>query len=102
MYDSPSSLQEVCVDFICENLDILCETTVFDKTIPSAVDESEICEEQKQCHKITSSGTKIGFKDSDVYFHSEISENLLTSLCAKGKLTDVTMTLFDVSTTRLR
>jgi hypothetical protein len=27
MYDSPRSLQEACVDFICENLEALCEVT---------------------------------------------------------------------------
>jgi len=27
MYDSPRSLQEVCVDFICENLEALCDLT---------------------------------------------------------------------------
>jgi hypothetical protein len=33
MYDSPRSLQEACVDFICENLEALCEVTpVFQQT----------------------------------------------------------------------
>ena len=27
MYDSPRSLQEACMDFICENLEALCEIT---------------------------------------------------------------------------
>jgi hypothetical protein len=33
MYDSPRSLQEACVDFICENLEALCEVApVFQQT----------------------------------------------------------------------
>lgn len=104
MYDSPSSLQEVCVDFICENWEALCETTECSSNRkPVSVSEDvENNVEQKQQKQSTSNGLRLIFKDSEVYFHSEISENILTTLCTKGKLTDLTMTLFDVSTTRLR
>jgi Zyg-11 family protein len=47
-------------------------------------------------------GSRLVFKDSEVYFHSDLSEKLLTALSEKGKLSDLTMTLFDSNTTRLR
>ena len=84
MYISPTTLQDYCVNFICDNLPILCENYNDIK------------------NRSVSDPNKLKFKDSDVYFHSEISERLLKALCAKGKLNDSTLTLFDVGTTRLR
>jgi len=37
MYDSPRSLQEVCVDFICENLEALCDLTPVIQQISSGI-----------------------------------------------------------------
>ncbi|RZF46386.1 hypothetical protein LSTR_LSTR007919 [Laodelphax striatellus] len=92
MYDSPSSLQDVCVDFICDHL-----ITLF-----RDLSEIEYGTQSlgKRAHEY--GGLKLFFKDKDVYFHTKISEHLLTTLCAKGKLTDFEMTLFDVGTTSLR
>ena len=42
------------------------------------------------------------FKDSDVCFHTDLSEQLLTTLCEKGKLNDETIALFDSENTALR
>lgn len=87
MYDSPLSLQEVCVEYICKNLEALCE--------PTALQPNN----DPQPAYIP---TQLMFKDTDAFFHSEISEQLLTSLSEKNKLNDVTMTLFDPKSTRLR
>lgn len=86
MYDSPLSLQEVCVEYICENLEALCETAYIKSDDPQNPFMYE----------------RLSFKDKDIFFHSEISEQLLTSLSEKHKLTDLTMTLFDPKKTRLR
>lgn len=104
MYDSPCSLQDVCVDFICENLDLLCDKTC---TLPllSSVEpapEENCFDEPKQNSKPSTNGVKLIFKDSEVFLHSEIAEQVMTALCSKKKLTDVTMTLFDVTSSRLR
>ena len=85
MYDSPLTLQEVCVEYICENLEALCEPATVKNDEPQG-----------------STYERLSFKDEDVFFHSEISEQLLTSLSEKCKLTDKTMTLFDPKKTRLR
>lgn len=79
MYDTPVSLQGCCVDFICDNLEALCDVNPIDSSLP-----------------------KMTFKDPDVYFHGELSEQLLTKLCDKGKLTDDTLCLFNPSTTCLK
>ena len=47
-------------------------------------------------------GSRLTFRDEEVYFHSDLSEKLLTLLSEKGKLSDLTMTLFETSTMRLR
>ena len=84
MYDMPVSLQNVCVDFICDNLSMLCDETLIDNPSTST-----------QIKKLT-------FKDPDTYFHGELSEQLLQALCEKGKLTDETLSLFDANVTTLK
>lgn len=77
MYDTPVRLQSCCVDFICDNLSTLCEASA--DTPP-----------------------KLTFKDPEVYFHGDLSEQLLHTLCEKGKLTDETLSLFDPNVTNLK
>ncbi|XP_054290704.1 protein zyg-11 homolog B-like [Macrosteles quadrilineatus] len=104
MYDSPGSLQDVCVDFICENLGSLCEVTsstvATSRLESSPVDKS--VDEQRQNARVPTNGIRVVFKGSEIFLHTEIAEQLLTALCAKKKLCDQVMSLFDVSTTRLR
>uniref|UniRef100_A0A0K8SZW5 Protein zyg-11 B n=1 Tax=Lygus hesperus TaxID=30085 RepID=A0A0K8SZW5_LYGHE len=88
MYMSPSSLQEDCVNFICENLKDLCEA------VPNP--------DGRLDGKSSSDEVKLAFKDPEIYIHSEVSEQLLRTLCIKGKLSDWTLTLFNPQTTRLR
>ncbi|XP_075228477.1 protein zyg-11 homolog B-like isoform X2 [Lycorma delicatula] len=95
MYDSPSSLQDVCVDFICEHLIGLCETTVTNNNFDGISNKQIYPADKLPVEKLV-------FKCKDVYFHPEISEHLLKTLCLKGKLTDFEMSLFDVKTTCLR
>lgn len=83
MYESPDSLQEICIDCIATNIENLCKPVQY-------------------CDGITGLTSKLVFKDQDAYFHSEISERLLTALCDKGKLTDLNFTLFDSKSTRLK
>ncbi|KAK3611985.1 hypothetical protein CHS0354_011644 [Potamilus streckersoni] len=80
MYDMPMSLQECCLDFICDNLATLCDA--FQQ--PDSIQ------------------TKLTFKDSDVFFHGNISEELLRTFCEKGKLTDETLSLFDPNVMNLK
>lgn len=83
MYESPKSLQEICINWIASNIESFCRPVQY-------------------CDGITGLTSKLVFKDEDAYFHSEISEQLLTALCDKGKLTDLNITLFDSKSTRLK
>ena len=80
MFESPTNLQDFCLDYVCENVDALCE----EQTEPN------------------SPVTSLVFKNSDVFFPSHISEQLLTTLDEKKKLNDKTMTLFNSDVTHLK
>ncbi|XP_005110536.1 protein zyg-11 homolog B [Aplysia californica] len=82
MYDTPVSLQNYCVDFICDNLSALCEVQPLAST------------DSKQ--------TKMVFKDPETCFHSTLSDQLLSTLSEKGKLNDESLSLFDPNATVLR
>ncbi|KAL1117386.1 hypothetical protein AAG570_004712 [Ranatra chinensis] len=96
MFISPASLQNWCLDYICDHLSDLSSTTSTSSSSSSSSSSSwtELSGPQKE--------TRLRFRDPEVYFHSELSERLLKALCKKGKLNDCTLTLFDVGTTRLR
>ena len=47
---------------------------------------------------ITESGDqKLQFKEEEIFFHTELSEQLLVRLCEKKKLDDLVLTLFQVN-----
>lgn len=104
MYDSPGSLQDVCVDFICENIETICEGYYLNPTIVrfESFSDDSLYEEHNHKGSVTSNGIRLIFKGSEIFLHTVIAEQLLVALCTKKKLCDPTMTLFDVSTTRLR
>ncbi|KAG8297034.1 regulation of ligase activity protein [Homalodisca vitripennis] len=103
MYDSPCSLQDVCVDYICENLDHLCDRTTSGSTLNRLEPSPEDIDlEEYRVNAKFPSGVKLVFKDNEVFLHTEIAEQLLTALCTKRKLNDITITLFDVRSSRLR
>lgn len=79
MYDTPVSLHNCCIDFICDNLSQLCEPGITELGDP-----------------------KLVFKEPDIFFQHHLSESLLEKLCAKSKLTDETLTLFDPNVMNLR
>ncbi|EEB12106.1 conserved hypothetical protein [Pediculus humanus corporis] len=83
MFESPESLQDICINCIANNIENLCRSVQY-------------------CDGITGLTSKLVFKNEDVYLHSELSEQLLTALCDKGKLTDLNITLFDSKYTRLK
>ncbi|XP_070563133.1 protein zyg-11 homolog B-like isoform X2 [Ptychodera flava] len=80
--DSPASLQDLCLDFISHNLYALCrQSPAEDKT----------------------GFAKLAFKDPDIYFHGELSEELLKRLSKQYALNDAVLSLFANSkSTRLK
>ncbi|CAG5084820.1 Similar to Zyg11b: Protein zyg-11 homolog B (Mus musculus) [Cotesia congregata] len=124
MFESPRSLQEVCVDFICDNVLALCEfhssnsgRTNFNPILTASSEEEPFIENTTDDNSlaVTTSSiassvndinfcslTRLNFKDPDIFLPTQISEQLLASLCEKKALSDLTITLFDSKTTILR
>ncbi|XP_043289937.1 protein zyg-11 homolog B-like isoform X2 [Venturia canescens] len=143
MFESPKSLQEACVVFICDNVLALCEVHPGDNggssSLGASSDNAISVEERVVCEYANSpaspsrllgfqkdslldqvaaklqvtinspgangpsgSATRLSFKDPDVFLPAQISEQLLASLCEKKALSDLTITLFDSKTTRLK
>ncbi len=80
MFESPGSLQEVCLDYISSNIEALCETQ-------TSEDTGESC---------------MVFKEEDSCFHSSLSDLLLVYLNDKHKLNDETLSLFTSLSTCLK
>jgi len=78
MYDSPSSLQSSCVNYIGSNIE------AFYGVVQNHNDPVQFT-----------------LKENDVYLHTNLSEQLLSVLCTNGKLNDQTISIFDDRTTRL-
>ncbi|XP_014203818.1 protein zyg-11 homolog B [Copidosoma floridanum] len=128
MFESPRSLQEVCIDYICDNVMALCEYHPQENgggsssSSSGCISTSSVVYEEESCsvgegtsdssqgalptssssHNSANNSTRLSFKDPDIFLPTEISEQLLYSLCERSKLSDFTITLFDSKTTRLR
>ncbi|XP_020298380.1 protein zyg-11 homolog B-like isoform X2 [Pseudomyrmex gracilis] len=104
MFESPRSLQEVCLDFICGNVLGLCEVHLGDTSThsPSTVSNNVANGRTTSNDAPTNSATRLTFRHPDAFLPAEVSEQLLSNLCEKKTLSDLTITLFDSKTTRLR
>ena len=122
MYKSPRSLLEVCIDFVCDNVLGLCEVHLGDAEEHSpALLGAPTCNEQGNSSvnssnigilgsaiaKSSSDGSsssmaRLSFRQPDAFIPAEISDQLLSNLCEKRTLSDLTITLFDSKYTRLR
>ncbi|XP_076242174.1 protein zyg-11 homolog B isoform X3 [Calliopsis andreniformis] len=122
MFESPRSLLEVCMDFICDNVLGLCEVhlgdtgehsptslgaTTCDQQVNSSINSSNTdilgsTIARSPSDGSSSSATRLSFRHPDAFLPAEISERLLSNLCEKKTLSDLTITLFDSKSTRLR
>lgn len=84
----PSRLYETSLNYICNNLDLVCDLNSFDS---------------KQLIKATNNNkNKLIFKDTQIKFNHIVSEDILERLCDLGKLNDLTITLFTSKQTCLK
>ncbi|XP_043248975.1 protein zyg-11 homolog B-like isoform X1 [Colletes gigas] len=119
MFGSPRSLREVCIDFICDNIWSLCkilhdaeehsssslDTTTCNQQVKSSVNDTNIDILGTTIGRTSSDVLlvpRLSFRQPDVFLPTEISEQLLSNLCKKETISDLTMTLFDSKSTRLR
>ncbi|XP_076170016.1 protein zyg-11 homolog B isoform X2 [Ptiloglossa arizonensis] len=105
MCESPRSLREICLDFICDNILSLC------KVLGNTREQSPNSLGTTTCSRalatasrkaLSRPATRLSFRHPDVFLPAEISELLLSNLCERKTLSDMTITLFDSKTTRLR
>ena len=73
---SPASLEEICLSYICANIEDLCHEVVNDV--------QDICEVSFQ---------KLSFI-SPIFLHEQLAENIVKCLSCNGKLTNRTASLF--------
>ncbi|XP_024871172.1 protein zyg-11 homolog B-like [Temnothorax curvispinosus] len=121
MFESPRSLQEVCIDFICGNVLALCTVHPSDTNSPNTLSSSSAVSDRQDngtangnsaevdtatgrtsSNDAPNSATWLTFRHPDAFLPAEVSEQLLSNLCEKKTLSDLTITLFDSKTTRLR
>lgn len=102
MFESPRSLLEVCIDFICDNVLGLCEVHLGDTGEHSPTSSGATTCTRSPSDGSSSSATRLSFRHPDAFLPAEISEQLLSNLCEKKTLSDLTITLFDSKSTRLR
>ncbi|XP_033341021.1 protein zyg-11 homolog B [Megalopta genalis] len=116
MFESPRSLCEVCIDFICDNILNVCVVSTGSVESPSCNQQTESSVNNSNTDILantallpktsndasSSSATRLSFKRPDIFIPAEISELLLSNLCERKALCDETITLFDSKSTRLR
>ncbi len=83
----PSRLYETSLNYICNNLDLVCDFNSF---------------ESNQLIRPSTNSKKLIFKDKQIKFNHIVSEDILERLCDLGKLNDLTITLFTSKQTCLK
>lgn len=101
MYESPASLEELCLESICDNIlnvfELYCENGESQQQRNNgAEDDSESDNGFSVLKK------RFRFRDKDIFLFNEISERLLEKLCDRGLLCDSTLSLFNEKNTRLK
>lgn len=83
MYENPANLQDVCIDYICDNIEALCE-------------------EQNEDTFSYFTDIKLTFKNKEIIFPTTLSDQLLYTLGNRKKLTDGTIFLFNANICNLK
>jgi len=84
MYDNPETLKDLCIDYVCNNIEKL-----------------YTCEQISEID-LQISEPKYMFIDHNVYLPMEVSEILLTKLSVRNKLNDEILSLFSYKNVYLR
>jgi len=84
MYDNPETLKDLCIDYVCDNIEKL------------------YMAEQISVTDLQPSEPEYMFTDRNVYLPMEVSEILLTKLSVRNKLNDEIISLFSHKNVYLR
>lgn len=101
MCDCPGSLQELCLDAVCDNI-----SEVFELYYESLEDCGLTNEDNKSSDNYSRNFSvvhrKFRLRDPDIFLFNEISERLLAKLSERNLLSDSTLNLFSAKNTRLK
>jgi len=84
MYANPETLKDLCIDYVCDNIEKL--------YMAEQISETDL----------QPSEPEFKFIDSNVYLPMEVSEMLLTKLSVRNKLDDELLSLFNHKNVYLR
>lgn len=84
MYDNPGTLKDLCIDYVCDNIEKL--------YMAEQISETEL----------QPSEPEFMFVDSNSYLPMELSEILLTKLSIRNKLNDEILSVFSHKNVYLR
>lgn len=84
MYDNPGTLKNLCIDYVCDNIEKL--------YIAEQISETDM----------QPSESDYTFIDTNAYLPMEVSEILLTNLSIRNKLNDEILSLFNHKNVYLR
>lgn len=94
-YDNPATLEELCLEAICDNIidvfELYCER-----------DDDDVDDDYDSDDAVMKKKKRFRFRDKDVFLFNEISERLLEKMCDRGVLCDSTLNLFNERNTRLK
>lgn len=110
--NNPSGLYSDCLNYLCNNLDLVCHLKTYEFISSSQTAKSSAFHQQLLINSDSSKKStpntstfyikKYEFKDKNIKFNHIISEDLLNRLCELGKLNDSTLALFTNTQTCLK
>lgn len=95
MFASPDTLENLCLEIICENLFTYIEPMIENNDNWQAVYDSDDSSLKNQVEKYR-------FKDPDIFLINRISEKLLETFCEKRILRDALLNIFLGRNTKLQ
>ena len=96
---NPAGLYSICLNFLCDNLSLVCDSVDIHLKSTSSSSLSSLPENNKNGKSISKS---YKLKNKSIKFNHYVSENLLEKLCESGKLNDLTLGIFNSNQTCLR
>ncbi|XP_060534393.1 protein zyg-11 homolog B-like [Cylas formicarius] len=96
MCENPSSLEECCLDVICENILTYIEPQIQTKDGWTSTIEGSDCYDDERSDK------RYKFRDPDIYLINKVSERLMNRMMEKRILCDATLNIFSERNTKLR
>lgn len=96
MYASPISLEEACLEVVCDNILTYIEPQIQTKDGWTTNIEGSDCYDDERSDK------RYKFRDPDIFLINKVSEKLMNKMMEKRILCDATLNIFSESNTKLK